>query len=239
MVEKGILSFINTKLEHAVSPSEIKRMLLNAGFHEEKIDEAFEHLKKTDASEMQRHAVALNDFLPPLSKSIRSVFSVHTTTTKHTAQKGLFKGRLRRKDFILGFLFFFAIGYVTLALGTVFLSLAYPDAWSYISDSLVDDRDMAYLMLIPIILAPITIMMLSLITRRLHNLGLPGSISLFYLSIFILPSTDIDSLSKLAIMLTLGVLFIILLAKKGDVHPNAYGSLPESKGSFFKRVLNV
>jgi uncharacterized membrane protein YhaH (DUF805 family) len=213
-------------------------MLLNAGFSEDKVDEAFTHLKKT-SSEIHRHAVAINDFLPPLSKAHTSTYSSHSTAVHHSAQKGLFKGRLRRKDFILGFLFFFAIGYVTLALGATLLAIVYPDIWNYINDVFINDTDMSYIMLVPIILTPITIMMLSLITRRLHNLGMPGSISLLYLSLFILPSTEIDSQSMSALTLVLTVLFIILLAKKGDVHPNAYGSLPESKGSFFKRILNV
>ena len=43
-----------------------------------------------------------------------------------------------------------------------------------------------WLLFIPFIFAPFTIMMLSLITRRLHNIGLPGWISIAYLFVFIL-----------------------------------------------------
>ncbi|MBU3668709.1 MAG: DUF805 domain-containing protein [Candidatus Taylorbacteria bacterium] len=152
--------------------------------------------------------------------------------------KGLFQGRLRRKDFTLGFLFFFAVGYVTLALAAVLISLISPELWSMVLSLIESDKNGALLLTIPVILAPITVMMLSLITRRLHNLELPGTLSWLFLVLFI--PIDISMFYGMwFVYIALGILFMLLLAKKGAPGDNQYGPLPDSKGSFFKRIFNV
>lgn len=233
MVEKGLISFINTKLENDISPTHIKRMLVHAGFNDSEIKGAFDYIK-SNFSDAHRHDVAENDFLPPINKGQHKVVE-----NEHKHFKGLFNGRLRRKDFILGFIFFFAIGYVLLAFAVAFLSVFYPFVWTQINNELIQDENGTFLVLIPVVLAPITIMMLSLITRRLHNLGLSGSLSILFLSIFILPSVSIPQFYKTSLFLALIILFILLITKKGSTAPNIYGTLPASRGSFFKRIFNV
>ncbi len=152
--------------------------------------------------------------------------------------KGLFQGRLRRKDFTLGFLFFFAVGYVVLALSAVVISLVSPEIWNMILGIIEADQNGALLMTIPVILLPITIMMLSLITRRLHNLELPGTLSLLFLVLFI--PIDVRMFYGMwFVYIALGILFMLLLSKKGHPDANQYGPLPESKGSFFRRIFNI
>lgn len=164
---------------------------------------------------------------------------IQKQTDRHfKIHKGLFQGRLRRKDFTLGFLFFFAVGYVVLALSAVVISLVSPKAWEMVLQIIEADQNGALLLTVPVILLPITIMMLSLITRRLHNLELPGTLSLLFLVLFI--PIDVRIFYGMWFVYTaLGILFFLLLAKKGHPETNQYGPLPESKGSFFKRIFNV
>jgi uncharacterized membrane protein YhaH (DUF805 family) len=165
--------------------------------------------------------------------------AVRNEMSKHfKVHKGLFQGRLRRKDFILGFLFFFAVGYVALSLSAVTISLFAPSLWGALLNVIEMDTTGVLLLAVPVILAPITIMMLSLVTRRFHNLGLPGSLSWLFLVLFI--PLDVRVFSGMWFAYTaLCVLFVLLLAKKGDPKDNEYGPFPESKGSFFKRIFNV
>lgn len=152
--------------------------------------------------------------------------------------KGLFQGRLRRKDFTLGFIFFFAVGYVVLTMTAVTISILSPELWSTLLRVIEHDTNGVLLVTIPVVLAPITIMMLSLITRRLHNLGLPGSLSWIFLSLFV--PLDISLFPGMWFLYSaLGILFVVLLAKKGVPEENEYGNFPQSKGSFFKRIFNV
>ncbi len=159
-------------------------------------------------------------------------------TNNFKTHKGLFQGRLRRKDFTLGFLFFFAVGYVVLSLSAVLISATSPEIWSAILAVIEKDTNGILLMTIPVILAPITIMMLSLITRRLHNLGIPGSLSWLFLILFIPMDVRIFQ-GMWFLYIALGILFVVLLAKKGSPNENEYGAFPDSKGSFFKRIFNV
>ncbi len=238
MIEKGLISFINTKLENDISPTHIKRMLAHAGIKDTDVEAAFAHIK-ANFTDSHRHEVARNDFLPPLNKNQKKHDEEGGSYHHDLKHKGLFKGRLRRKDFILGFIFFFAIGYTLLAFGVALLSIFYPAVWAQINNALVQDDSGMFLTFIPVILFPITIMMLSLITRRLHNLGMSGSLSILFLSAFVLPTVNIPPFGKTSVFIALATLFIILLTKKGDTAPNMYGALPASRGSFFKRIFNI
>ncbi len=271
MPEKGLLSFIKSKLEHSVDPVDIKRMLLRAGFDESSIDAAFDHVRMSHADTHQDLA-AVNDFLPPLAKKAAAPSSVQMPSSSvrssararitdipleagarktapslkreaapvHEFGPGeLFRGRLRRKDFILGFLFFFGIGYVILSFGAVFVSLLFPDLWESVLLTIQRDANGLFLLTIPIILAPVTVMMLSLIWRRFHNIGLPGGLSMLYLTWFV-PSSGASALTGMwALHAALIVMFIMLLTFKGSPEPNRYGPFPSSKGSFFRRIFNL
>lgn len=174
---------------------------------------------------------------------VSHVHSAHKTLAHHAdnhfkVHKGLFQGRLRRKDFILGFLFFFAVGYVVLTLSAVLISLVSPDMWKAVLALIAQDTNGALLLTVPVILAPITVMMLSLITRRLHNLELPGTLSWLFLVLFI-PIDVRIFYGMWFVYIALGILFALLLWKKGHPGENAHGPFPESKGSFFKRIFNI
>ena len=259
MPEKGLLSFIKMKMESSVKKEDIKKMLMRAGFPETHIDKAFDYVKKMHSSAHQ-DAAASNDFLPPLKKdgeryrtvSVSNGTKSSTKTSSKTdsksedvtpypaqLQKGLFYGRLRRKDFVLGFLFFFAIGYVIFAFSAVFLSIVTPHLWNVILDTIDTDTNNSLIMLVPVLLAPITVMMLSLITRRLHNLGLSGGLSFLFLVWFLPSFSQVFGIGFLALQIALLILFIVLITVKGNPAVNRFGPLPGSRGSFFKRILNV
>lgn len=241
MPEKGLISFIKTKLENTVAPQDIERMLVRAGFQSDKIKEAFEYVKK-NYSETHQDLAALNDFLPELRSKERireeekqKAFIQSTLSTER--QRGLFKGRLRRKDFILGFLFFFSLGYITLCAAAIFVSFYVPELWDALLSVIKSDTDGILTVGIPVILLPVTIMMISLITRRLHNLGLPGGLSFLFLAMFAPPLGEFFY-GLLALDGALIILFVVLVMVKGSPDVNIYGPFPESKGSFFKKIFN-
>lgn len=256
MADKGILSFIKMKLEHGSTPDEVHDMLIRAGFHESHVAHAFDEVKK-NFNDTHQDLVAQNDFLPPLDKSPQknlgkggtladlerihnlkkeAVHSGHSSAGQH---QGLFAGRLRRKDFVLGFLFFFGLGYIALALAGLILSQLTPNIWIEILNTIELDRDNMLLMIIPVVLFPITIMMLSLIARRLHNLGLPGGIAFMFLTWFVPSFKIINPIGELGLQIALAILFIVLVTVKGNPAPNIYGPFPQSNGSFFKKIFNV
>lgn len=269
--ERGLMSFIKTKLEQAVHPEDIKRMLLRAGFPEGHIHNAFIHVRRV-YSDTHQDLAAINDFMPTLSKegkerrsadsgldgssrlSARTPRRIPPLPPGHSvghsaiaaaeeavseAHKGLFAGRLRRKDFVLGFLFFFGVGYVILAFSSLFLAHFTPVLWQAMLDTVASDQQGYLLMLVPVLLVPITIISLSLIARRLHNLGLPGGLAFAFLILFVPSFQQVYPIGLISLDLVLLVLFVVLVTVKGGTEPNRYGPLPGSKGSFFKRILNV
>lgn len=250
MADKGILSFIKMKLEHGVTPQDIHDMLRRAGFHDAHIDNGFNEVKRV-FNDTHQDIVAQNDFLPPLQKTASGdadYMGVKQTGDRAQRQrdnhlydecKGLFAGRLRRKDFVLGFLFFFGLGYIAIALASLMLAQFAPTIWNAILTSIESDSDNMLLMIVPVILFPITIMMLSLIARRLHNLGLPGGIALMFLIWFMPSFKMINPTGEIALQIALAILFIVLVTVKGNPVPNMYGPFPKSNGSFFKKIFNL
>lgn len=256
--EKGLISFIKTKLEQSVHPRDIKQMLMRAGFSAEHIDTAFAYVRKVH-QDIHQDLVAINNFLPPLSKHKKDHAGSKVGIQRHHSlnlfgrtisknadgsdegyvHKGLFAGRLRRKDFVIGFLFFFGIGYVTLAFSALLLAQVAPELWALILSTIASDTNNYLLMIAPVMLAPITIISLSLIVRRLHNLGLPGGLALLFLLWFLPSFGQVFEFGFLAIEIALLMLFIVLVTVKGNPAPNKYGPLPGSRGSFFKRIFNV
>lgn len=255
--QKGIVSFIKMKLESAVHPEDIRKMLSRAGFPLAHVDAAFDHVRKNHDL-MHQDLAAANGFLPPLAdkgsmadkdsaynlerrgvKTVTAAHGAHSTYSGPVQHKGLFAGRLRRKDFILGFIFFFAIGYVTLTISAVLLSLVAPDIWQSVLAMIEADANNSLMMLVPVILAPISIMMFSLIARRLHNLGLSGGLGLLFFIWFLPSFSEVYKPGLLALDFALLVMFILLITVKGHPEPNRYGPLPESRGSFFRRIFNM
>ncbi len=255
MTEQGIVSFIRLKLEHSTSPEHIKQMLLRAGFSEADITDGFNEVRRQHKN-IHQDLVAQNDFLPPLSMpgtpsassvpsesgrvDTRHIEGVSKSKIAHVAKhEGLFAGRLRRKDFILGFLFFFSVGYLSLVIGAVAISVLSPNLWEAITTAIESDQEGLFITTIPFILAPVTLMMMSMITRRLHNLELPGNLSWLFLVFFLPTSFVVADPLILALYLAMVVLFVLMITKKGHPEPNLHGAHPESKGSFFRRIFNL
>lgn len=151
--------------------------------------------------------------------------------------KGLFVGRLRRKDFIIGILFFFGLAFIYFTALIYLLQTLSPKVWQSILYISINDPYSTWLIFMPFVFAPITIIIISLITRRLHNLELPGFIAWFYLVLFIVPPEGVVRNIIIALDIALLVLFIVMLSKKGHPAQNKHGKLPHSHGSFFHRIL--
>ncbi len=173
----------------------------------------------------------LNKPIEPIELQVEEVIS------EEIRHRGLFKGRLRRKEFIIGFLFFFGLGFLFFTAVVYLLQIMSPAVWKDIADFVEWDSKGVWYIFMPFIFAPITIIMASLITRRLHNLELPGFIAWFYLLIFITPPTGLIGYVFMAMDLALLILFIVLLTKKGHPAPNKHGALPGSHGSIFAKIL--
>ncbi len=233
MPEKGLISFVKNKLNSGIYPKEIKRMLSKAGFDEKKIDDAILYIKQTSGGEYD--SLLDVSYLPSLKNKKEKV---HEEVVVHeTSHLGLFNGRLRRRDFVIGFIFFFGLGYVILSFSSLIVSLVSPALWKAILLAIQSDTNGLLTITIPVLLAPITVMMISMITRRLHDLGLPGSLSFFFLAFFV-PAYGASKYGLIALTVALMALFVTLLSVKGHSKPNIFGAFPESRGSFFKRIFN-
>lgn len=257
MADKGILLFIKKKLEMKISYEEIKKSLSGAGFTEDEIDQSFKEVNRV-YKDTHQDLVAANDFLPPLQKKpiARSLRAGHIVLKEVQKKKiiedsprpsyirrilhgTIFEGRLGRRDFMLGFLFFFGLSVVVISFLVTILSL--------IDDALVEkiylfiqnDSDGTFLILLPIILTPLTLMILSLGARRLHDIDLPGTFSLVFLAYFI-PSSDLfHPFTVVGLYIMATILFIVLLTRRGISHRSVYGNVPQTKGSFFARIFKT
>ncbi len=242
--DRGLLNLIKQRLRVDTSVKAIYHMLLRAGFDEGEIVHAIEYVQKEDNTLHQR-IVAERDFLPPLKKIEDKMESRVSDLDNHITEvvtavvhhRGLFSGRLRRKDFIIGMLFFFGLGFIFFTIIITWIQQLFPGFWADVQFVISQDTHGSILVFIPFIFAPITIMALSLIARRLHNLALPGWISACYLLVFISPFGDFGGPALLGMHIVLLTLFIVLLSKKGHPAPNKHGVHPPSTGSIFERVL--
>ncbi len=240
--EKGLLNLIQQKLEAGGDLVHIEAMLVRAGLEEGVVRKAMRYVIDRDTSRHQREA-ALNDFLPPLKK-IRvdtvvagAAGSLAKVIGAEIGHKGLFSGRLRRKDFIIGILFFFGLGFILANMVTSWVQFFAPDFANAVIRFVLADTYGIWLMLVPFAFAPITLMILSLMTRRLHNIGLPGWISILYLIAFISPFGALGGYVLLGFHFMLLVLFVVMVTVKGHPSPNKHGSLPPSTGSIFGKVF--
>ncbi len=262
IIDKGLLTLINQKLENGTSFLEIRSMLERAGISKIQMERALLYTAKYN-QEAQHSEIEANDFLPPLSGIKRIPINRIGNKKAHIEEEsvptreqyfekvldseirhhGLFSGRLRRQEFVIGFLFFFGLGFIMCSFAVYLMQTFTPTFWQSIRDLIDHDVPGLWLMFIPFILAPITIMMLSLMTRRLHNIGLPGWFAWLFL-IFFLPganvfnnSTPIIEYSFMTVYALLAVLFLALIVKKGHRTVNRHGPLPRSEGSIFKKIF--
>lgn len=241
--ERGLLNLITQKLESGSTPESVEAMLLRAGLDEAAVREAVRYAAKNDTLRHQREAEE-NDFLPPLNKAghikkdLDSVAgSISRVINAEVGHKGLFHGRLRRKDFIIGLLFFFGFGFILATIAVSWAQFFTPELAQSIENMILADTAGVWLLFIPFLFAPITLMVLSLITRRLHNLGFPGWMSLLYLLAFISPFGPLGGYAFFGMHFVLLVLMIVMLTVKGHPNPNKHGALPPSEGAIFTRVF--
>lgn len=248
--EPGLMLFIKRKLENSVPLREVREMLLRAGFTDKQIDDALEEVRSR-FPDTHQDIVAGNSFLPPLAPKEKVVM---TDIKPKTIQKpevkiavdpeqitpGLFNGRLRRHDFILGFLFFFGAGIVIISTILGFFTFIFPTFVEFTNDLVSDGFYGFWSLSLPILISPITIMLISLMWRRAHDLSLPGGIALGSLIFFVNPTNDFFPFyGILALQGMMVVIFFLLIAKRGGKEPNRYGDSTDLKGSIFARIFNA
>lgn len=234
-LDTGLTFFIRKKLEHSVSLKEITEMLLHAGFSSKKIDEAILQVRSTPEGTHQEEA-ASNGFLPLLKKKEVAL----NETLSVTPSSSMFSGRLRRRDFILGFLFFFGMGVMGLAFILGLFSFIFPQFIMFVDNVTDPQYSGLWLLALPILFAPVTIVILSLIHRRLHDLGFSGWLSLGFISFFISPINGIlNPYGLAAFQLMMAVIFVILISVKGEKMANIHGAIPTMTGSLFNRIFKI
>ncbi len=266
VIDKGLLTLINQKLENGTSFLEIRSMLERAGISKIQMERALLYTAKYNQEEKHKN-IEENDFLPPLSgikripinrahnsrvDGIRNIPSkkpraeiveepkeqyIEKVLDSEIRHRGLFSGRLRRQEFIIGLLFFFGLGVIFFTTGVYILQTFLPEFWSKVSNLVTHDTKGFWLIAIPLIFAPITLMLLSLMTRRLHNIGLPGFFAWFFLLLVVPPFNQIAEMALPYVYGLLALLFLILIVKKGHNKPNRHGPLPRTEGSIFKKIF--
>lgn len=233
MIDKGLVTFIKKKLELGVPLDQIHASLVSAGFTLLQIKEGFAALGKV-YNDTHQDIVAANDFLPPLKKTQL----LEKPTRLEEVEAHLFAGRLRRRDFILGFLFFFGLGTVVSAVASVLVKMFAPHIHEGIIAIVQNPADTSWLIFIPLLLAPITFFILSLAARRLHDMDLPGRLSLALLGYFVPSSSLIHPISIVGLQIVATVLFIMMITKQGTKATNRYGEELTHEGSIFARIFN-
>jgi uncharacterized membrane protein YhaH (DUF805 family) len=235
--KEGIENFIIKKLEKAHSIDEIYVILEGAGFSKAEIDTGIRNVKKTHKT-LHQDVVASNNFLPPLKKQDKLVSSsrVDERNIKHI---GLFAGRMRRKDFTVSVLFLFSLFFTFVIVMASFIDELYPETWKVIGKMMANDTNGILYLYLPVLFAPFTLFFLSLVTRRLHDLGLAGILSFLYLCVFIYPFSVYVPKGIIVFDIVLFILFLFLLSKSGAPEKNKYGQSPVGHGSTFTKILNL
>ncbi len=237
--KEGMENFIIKKLEKAHTMDEICAMLKSGGFSKEEIERGILHVKKNHKT-LHQDLAASNNFLPSLNKGVEKIGKrlekFETEASKHI---GLFSGRMRRKDFIVSILFLFSLFFSIAIVVTSFIQSIFPESWSLMSEIFSADTNGVLCLYIPVLFAPFTLVFLSLTTRRLHDLNLPGILSFLFLGVFIYPFSEYASAGVIVLDVALFILFIFLLSEKGDPAINIYGKSPVGHGSTFTKILNL
>ena len=247
--KEGIENFIIKKLEKAHSIDEIRVTLEGAGFSKTEIETGLSNVKKTHKT-LHQDVAASNNFFPLLKKSsskdrkkehkISSVIEDSVEDSlDYLKHIGLFAGRMRRKDFVVSILFLFSLFFSIVIIVASFIDSLYPESWKLIGEMFANDPNGALFLYIPILFAPFTLFFISLVTRRLHDLDLPGVLSFLYLGVFIYPFSEYVFKGIIVFDIVLFILFIFLLSKRGIPLGNRYGKSPKSHGSTFTKILNL
>jgi uncharacterized membrane protein YhaH (DUF805 family) len=237
--KEGMESFIIKKLEHAHTIDEIRAMLKSGGFSKDEIEKGILHVKKNHKT-LHQDVAASNNFLPILNKKAKRLEKefekFEIGVEKHI---GLFAGRMRRKDYIVSILFLFSLFFSVVIVVASFIQATFPDSWNLMSAIFSADTNGVLCLYIPVLFAPFTLIFLSLTTRRLHDLNLPGILSFLFLGVFVYPFSEYASAGVIVLDVALFILFVFLLSKRGEPVTNAYGKSPVSHGSTFTKILNL
>ncbi len=261
--KEGIENFIIKKLEKAHTVDEIRVILVGAGFSKAEIEKGLRNVKETHKT-LHQDVAASNNFFPLLKKShnkesfkinkkvnnkenskdskqssVTSVLYSAEESFDHLKHIGLFAGRIRRKDFIVSILFLFSLFFSIVIIVASFIDALYPESWKLIGKMFANDPNGALFLYIPVLFAPFSLIFLSLVTRRLHDLDLPGILSFFYLGVFVYPFSEYASKGIIVFDIILFILFLFLLSKHGIPETNRYGKSPVSHGSTFTKILNL
>jgi len=127
--------------------------------------------------------------------------------------KGLFEGRINRKQFSLDLLFLFVVYFVSRNILVPILKRI------VVSPSF----NILFGTFFLIIGLSIFVLTWSICVRRIHDVGKPVW---KYIILLIIPITD-------------PFVFLYLLFKKGGAGPNKYGESPKINRKFFKTLLNL
>ena len=235
--KEGIENFIISRLSKAHSIDEIHSMLKNAGFSKDEIKKGFDNVKKKHRT-IHQDIAAANGFMPKINKVNKGGSNIFYSIDESIKHLGLFAGRVRRKDFIVSFLFAFSVLFSLCIVIASLINSLYPERWLLINNLILNSSGVIFIY-IPIIFAPFTLLFLSLITRRLHDLDLPGELSLLYFGLALYPFSIYCKVGFEALLIALSILFVLLLSKSGSSEENKYGKFPASHGSTFKKILNL
>jgi len=122
----------------------------------------------------------------------------------------LYKGRIRRKYWILGTIFWFVVFLVFTTIGALLLASVFPDADSG-----------ALTWFIVVVLVIFYYLVLSLSVRRLHDMNQTG----WMILVFVIPLVNL-------------IIFVYMLISEGTAATNNYGEPPPKNNGFFKSLLN-
>lgn len=243
--KEGIENFIMKKLEKSHTIDEIRTILEGAGFSKTEIEIGLNNTKKTHKT-FHQDIAASNNFFPLLKKNHKKEYYTKSTSkividksSESIKHIGLFAGRMRRKDFVVSILFLFSLFFSTMIIVASFIDSLYPETWKIIGQMFANDPNGVLFLYIPVLFAPFTLIFLSLVTRRLHDLDLPGILSFLYLGVFIYPFSEYVSGGMIVFDIVLFIFFLFLLSKLGISQLNRYGNLPKSHGSTFTKILNL
>jgi uncharacterized membrane protein YhaH (DUF805 family) len=154
-------------------------------------------------------------------------------------RKGLFSGRIGRRDFILFFFLCLGEAAVVLAIILGLFSSIFPQFSAFINDATSLRYHGVWLLYLPVILNPFTIILVSLITRRLHDISLPGGIAIGFFIFFVDPMNGITSVyGIITLQVMMGIIFIMLLTVKGTLKENKFGAPARTKTPFLERLFN-
>ena len=243
--KEGIENFIINKLEKAHTLDEIRSMLKRAGFSKSEIEVGIANVKEKHKT-FHQDIVASNSFLPSLKKLEKFEQKIEKDIKKEEkiiirefSELGLFAGRIRRKDFIVSIVFLFSLLFSITIVVASFVDALSPKVLDRMREMFAPDKIHIMFLFLPILFAPFTLFFLSLVTRRLHDLDLPGILSFLYLFLAIYPFSNNSPKGMVVFDIALFIFFLFLLLQKGIPEKNKHGKSPAAHGSTFTKLLNL